>query len=86
MLDPPGPPGHGVGQRDGGLALRIVGHAVALLGDELAEYRGVETLGQAVIHRLVEEFVYDDEVIPDRLLVERREVILEEGRQLIKVG
>jgi len=39
-----------------------------------------------MIHGLIEEFVYDDEVIPNRLLVERCEVVLEERRELVQVG
>mmetsp|Transcript_28252 Transcript_28252/g.45933 ORF Transcript_28252/g.45933 Transcript_28252/m.45933 type:complete len:319 (-) Transcript_28252:79-1035(-) len=34
VLDALGAPGDGVGERHGGLALGVVGHAVALLGDE----------------------------------------------------
>lgn len=39
-----------------------------------------------MIHGLIEEFVNDDEVIPNRLLVERSEVVLEERRELVQVG
>ena len=86
MLDSLGSPRDSIGKGHGGLRLRVISHAVALLGNEGTEDGGIQALWEAVVHGLVEELVNDDKVIPYGLFLEGAKVILEHRRELVEEG
>mmetsp|Transcript_12035 Transcript_12035/g.34813 ORF Transcript_12035/g.34813 Transcript_12035/m.34813 type:complete len:284 (-) Transcript_12035:525-1376(-) len=84
VLDAFRSPRDGIGERNGRFGFGVLRHAVGILRDEGSEDVGIERLRHAVVHGLVEQFVNDDEVVADGLLLERAEVILEKLRQLVQ--
>jgi len=67
VFDAFGAPADGVGEGHGWFGAEILGHAIAFLGDEASEDGGVKTLGEAMVHGLVQQFVDANEVIADAL-------------------
>jgi hypothetical protein len=57
---------------------------VGFLGDVLLENLGLGCLRVAKVHHLVEEFVYDNEVVADRLLLQGLEVLCEDIDELVQ--
>lgn len=82
VLDPFRSPRDGIrdGHRWSGLGL----HLVALLGDELLQDLAVCGLGIPEIHQLIQQFVNDDEVVPDALLLQLLEVLDEHLNDLMQ--
>ena len=79
VLDALRPPADGVGEGHGGFGLEVLRHAIALLRDEGAEDGGVERLGHAVVHRLVQQFVDAYKVVAYGFFLQRSEVVFEHG-------
>ena len=82
VLDILGAPRHGVG--DGGGQLGLVRVLVALLRDVLLQYLAVGRLRIAEVHELVEQLVYDDEVVADALLFQLVEVFAEHAHHFVE--
>mmetsp|Transcript_42173 Transcript_42173/g.98247 ORF Transcript_42173/g.98247 Transcript_42173/m.98247 type:complete len:204 (-) Transcript_42173:189-800(-) len=82
VLDPLGPPRHHAG--DGRRRLGEAGHLVTLLHNVLAQNLLIRDLGVPPVHHLIEKLVRYNKVVPDRLLLELPEVVLEHPHDVIQ--
>ena len=83
-------PGHGIGQCDRHSGRDFTLRLLALLRDEFLEDFAVGRLGIAKVHHLVQQFVDDDKVVADALLLKFLEIFLEnlktqEGKKVTRI-
>lgn len=94
VLDALLPPGYHIGHLpgsiDGAVEFLLLGEGVGeLVGlglDEALEELDLGGLRVAVVHHFVEQFVDDDEVVADGLLLDVLEVALEDGHEGVEEG